>query len=47
MGEAVEQYRRGLRCFPVGNYVIYYRVLPNSIEVYRVLHAARHRDDLL
>jgi len=30
-----------LRSFPVGRYVIYYRSLPNGVEIVRVLHSAR------
>ena len=47
MGPAQEQYRKGLRCFPAGNYVIFYRPIDDGVEVYRVLHGARHLDDLL
>jgi toxin ParE1/3/4 len=33
----------GMRCFPVGNYVLYYRELPQGggIELVRVIHGAR------
>lgn len=31
----------GLRFLPVGNYLIFYRVIPDGIEVIRVLHGAR------
>ena len=31
-----------LREVPVGNYVVFYRPLPDGIEVDRVLHAARN-----
>lgn len=31
----------GLRCYSVGNYVIYYRPAKEGIEVARVLHGAR------
>ena len=41
------QFRRGLRATAVGNYVIYYRATEDSIEVYRVLHTARQREDHL
>jgi toxin ParE1/3/4 len=30
-----------LRSFPVGNYIIFYRPLPDGIQVIRVLHGAR------
>ena len=47
MGPAQEQYLRGLRSFPVGNYIVFYRPIEDGIEVYRVLHGARHLGDLL
>lgn len=31
----------GVRAFPVENYVIYYRLVPDHLEVVRILHAAR------
>ena len=31
----------GLRSFPVGNYVIFYRVVDGGIELVRTLHGAR------
>lgn len=34
------------RTFPFGNYLIFYRELSNGVEVLRVLHAARHWQDL-
>jgi toxin ParE1/3/4 len=30
-----------MRYFPVGSYLILYRILPDSIEIVRVLHGAR------
>ena len=47
IGESMEQFRPGLRATAVGNYVIYYCAVPDGIEVYRVLHAARRREDHL
>ena len=47
LGERMEQFRPGLRAWTVGNYVIYYSATDEGIEVYRVLHAARRREDLL
>ena len=47
MGESMECYRPRLRATAVGNYVIYYRAIEEGIEVYRVLHAARQREDHL
>jgi toxin ParE1/3/4 len=34
----------GLRSFPVGRYVIFYRPIPEGIEIVRVLHGARDLD---
>jgi toxin ParE1/3/4 len=31
----------GLRCFPLGSYLIFYRPMLEGIVVIRVLHAAR------
>lgn len=47
MGVRQEQYRPGLRCFPVGKYVIFYSVADDYVEIYRVLHGARRLEDLL
>ena len=35
-----------LRVFPVGNYIVFYRRKPNTIEIVRVLHGARNYDSL-
>jgi toxin ParE1/3/4 len=32
---------RGMRSFPVGNYIVFYEVMPKSTRIVRVLHAAR------
>lgn len=34
----------GLRSFPVGQYVIFYHSIPDSIEIIRVIHCARDID---
>ena len=47
MGVKQEQYRPGLRCFPVGKYIIFYCVTEDVLEIYRVLHGARRLEDLL
>ena len=41
MGEARPDLAPGVRCFPVGNYVVIYRPLPDGIEVLLVTHGAR------
>lgn len=47
LGEKMDQYRSGLRAWPVGRYVVYYRRSSEGIEVYRVLHGARDAGPLL
>lgn len=42
MGPAREELGQGLRSFPVGKYLIFYREAPRGIEVIRVLHGARN-----
>lgn len=37
----------GIRSLPLNNYVIFYRVIPAGIEIVRILHGARHVEDLL
>jgi toxin ParE1/3/4 len=44
LGEACPQIRADLRRFVVGQYVIYYRIRDNDIEIVRVLHGARDVD---
>ncbi|MFM8444870.1 MAG: type II toxin-antitoxin system RelE/ParE family toxin [Methylococcus sp.] len=41
MGPARRDIAPELRYFPVGSYLILYRILPGAIEVVRVLHGAR------
>lgn len=41
-GPARDELSPGLRSFPVGNYVIFYRKAADGIEVVRVLHGARN-----
>jgi toxin ParE1/3/4 len=35
-----------LRGFPIGNYIIFYRPVPDGIQVIRVLHGARDIPEL-
>ena len=39
----------GLRCFVSGNYIVFYSVLPDGVEIVRVVHARQdiNRDDLI
>ncbi|HEY8750394.1 MAG TPA: type II toxin-antitoxin system RelE/ParE family toxin [Tepidisphaeraceae bacterium] len=41
MGTVRDALSQGLRSFPVGRYVIFYRVVSDGIEVARVLHGSR------
>ncbi|MFZ5864681.1 MAG: type II toxin-antitoxin system RelE/ParE family toxin [Thermodesulfobacteriota bacterium] len=41
IGAPREDLAPGLRCFPVANYLIFYRIRDNKTEIARVLHAAR------
>jgi toxin ParE1/3/4 len=38
----VEVIAPGVRLFPLGSYLIFYRPLNDGIEVARLLHGARH-----
>src|SRR5262245_39134918 len=42
MGRARDELKKGLRSFPVGNYLIFYRIVGTDIQVVRVLHGARN-----
>ena len=42
-----EDLRSGLRSFPVGEYVIIYRILDEDILILRVLHGSRDIEALL
>ena len=44
MGRLRDELADGLRSFPVGRYVIFYRPIPKGIEIVRVLHGARDLD---
>ncbi len=37
---------KGLKSFPVGNYILYYRVKHNELELVRVLSATRDIENL-
>ena len=42
IGESRDDLGLNVREVPIGNYVIFYRPIPNGVEVIRVLHAARN-----
>lgn len=41
LGRLREELAPGMRSFPVGSYVVFYRVMPGGVEIIRVLHGAR------
>lgn len=47
IGSPQERFRHGLRCMPVGNYLIFYEPISDGIRIQRVLHGARRWEDLL
>jgi len=41
MGRQRVELAPGLRSFPVGSYVVFYREIPDGAQIVRVLHGAR------
>ena len=41
MGKAVDSIAPGIRFIPTGNYLIFYRVITDGVEIARILHSAR------
>jgi toxin ParE1/3/4 len=41
LGRSRDELEEGLRSFPVGKQVIFYRVIPEGVEIVRVLHGSR------
>jgi toxin ParE1/3/4 len=46
LGRSREELRPKLRSFPVGNYLIFYRVQTERIDILRILHGARDLEAL-
>ena len=46
LGASRDHLAEGLRVFPVGSYVIYYRPEGDTVRIERVLHGARDADAL-
>jgi toxin ParE1/3/4 len=44
IGRVRNELAENMRSFPLGRYVIFYLVIPDGIEVVRVLHGARDLD---
>ena len=47
MGRARDEIAEGHRSFPVGRYIVFYRPIPEGVEIVRVLHGSRDVDVLL
>jgi toxin ParE1/3/4 len=47
MGRRREEFGREYRSFVVGDYVVFYRILGETIEISRVLHGSRNLEDFL
>ncbi len=47
LGRSRNDLRRGLRSFPVGDYVIFYRVTRTGVVIQRVLHGRRDTTRIL
>jgi toxin ParE1/3/4 len=47
LGMARDDIAEGVRHFPVGNYLILYRALPDGVEVVRYVHGKRRLLDLI
>lgn len=41
MGRSRDELGEGMRSFPVSRYIIFYRPLPDGVDIVRVLHSAR------
>lgn len=46
LGRHRDELAPGIQSFPVGRYIIFYRVLSNAIEIVRVLHGARDIENI-
>jgi toxin ParE1/3/4 len=46
MGRSRDELSPGYRSFPKGQFVIFYRLIPEGVEIIRVVHGARNLDEL-
>jgi toxin ParE1/3/4 len=46
MGRPRDKLATGLRSFPVGDFVVFYRIVGDGIELVRIMHGARRMNDL-
>ena len=47
MGPTRDDIRAGMRIIPVGNYLIFYRLIERHVDIVRVLHGARDLKNIL
>jgi toxin ParE1/3/4 len=47
MGRERTELAPALRSFPIGSYVIFYRPIPDGVEIARILNASRDIEALL
>jgi toxin ParE1/3/4 len=45
-GRRREELAPGIQSFPIGRYIIFYRVVAGAIEIVRVLHGARDIENI-
>ena len=45
-GRERSELKEGIRSFPDGNYLIFYRIWAGKVSIVRVLHSARDLDEL-
>ena len=46
MGAARPSLSKGLKCFPVGSYILYYRTTISELQLVRVLSASRDMENI-
>jgi toxin ParE1/3/4 len=46
MGRSRDELFPGYRSFPKGQFIIFYRLIPEGVEIIRVVHGARNLDEL-
>jgi toxin ParE1/3/4 len=46
MGRSRDALFPGYRSFPKGQFLVFYRLIPEGIEIIRVIHGARNLDEL-
>lgn len=46
MGRLRHELEKNLRSFPAGNYIIFYRIRKNALEIVRVLHGKRDLEEI-